>query len=276
MNKKAKKVLTVLTGMAAAWAFAIKPRLRSKPDLLEIRGYDFAHRGYWDPDARIPENSMAAFQAVLDHGYGIMMDVRISRDGDPVVIHDSRLSRMCGVEGIVENSSRAELNVLKLSGTQEGIPGLREVLDLVDGQVPVVMNLHVLNGNYRSLCNRVCEILDGYDGVFAIESIDPRVLKWFRDERSEYIRGQMIDHSHRSGTTWKNRVWDFFCDSLLMNFLTSPDFISCNMEDRKNLSLRYCELLYHVDQMYWTVENMDQYEQLKTNGQIPIFQGFEP
>lgn len=275
MGKGLRRVITFLTGTAVAWAFAVKPRLFGKPDLGEIRRYDYAHRGLHNSKDHIPENSLLAFQKAMDMGYGISMDVRITKEGVPVVFRDSRLHRMCQEAGTVETSTLEMLQQMRLEGTEEEIPTLEAALALVDGQVPVLLNLHVDSGNFEELCSAVCDVLDGYDGVFAVEAFDVRVLKWFKEQRNNFIRGQMIDHGHRSGQTMVNRIWDFFCNSLLMNFLTAPDFISCNLKDRKNPSLILCHLLYRVERIEWTVHNLEEYELVKTDGSIAVFEDLE-
>ena len=271
-----RRFMGFAVGAAAAWAFAVKPRVFGKPDMSEIRRYDYARRGFFDPVKKIPENSMAAFRAAVEHGYGMTMDVRITRDGIPVLFHDQRLYRMTGIDGTVENSTLAELRELKLERTDEGIPTLEEALQMVDGRVPVILELHVCEGNQEALCELTCDVLDVYEGVFAVQSFDPRVLRWFRQQRNEYIRGQMVDYSYSSGTTIRSRVWDLFCASLFMNFLTEPDMISCSMGSRMNPSLWLCRALYRVPRFEWTVRSIESYEEVRTGGAIAVFESIEP
>ena len=275
-NRGLRKVLGFAFGTAAAWAFAVKPRVWGKPDLSEIRRYDYAHRGFFDPTKGIPENSLAAYRAAVEHGYGITMDVRITRDGVPVLFHDERLYRMTGVDGSVENSTLEELKALQLGRSEETIPTLQEALDLIDGQVPVLLELHVCEGNYEVLCDLTCDVLDVYEGVFAIEAFDPRVLRWFRQQRNEYVRGQLVDYNHSSGYSIKSRIWDLFCMSLFMNFLTEPDMIACSMGSRMNPSLWLCRVLYNVLRLDWTVKSMEDYEQVRTGGAVAVFEVIEP
>ncbi len=277
MSKKTmRKVLGFAFGTAAAWAVAVKPRIWGKPDLSEIRRYDYARRGFFDPVKKIPENSLASCRAAIEHGYGITMDVRITRDGVPVLFHDERIYRMTGIDGTIENCTLAELRELKLGRTEETIPTLQEALELVDGQVPVLLELHVSEGNYETLCDLTCDVLDVYEGVFAVQAFDPRVLRWFRQQRNEYIRGQLVDYNHSSGISLKSRIWDFFSASLFMNFLTEPDMISYNTGSRINPSLWICRVLYNTLRLEWTVKSMDEYERVRTDGSIAIFEAIEP
>ena len=276
MGKAMKKLFALAAGTTTAWALAIRPRTSGKPDMSEIRKYDFADRGYYNIRKKVPENSLPAFQAAVDHGYGIVMDVRLSRDGVPVIFRDSRLWRVCGGEGTVENTLWQKLKEYRLSGTEESIPSLGEALKLVDAQVPELLKLNTEMDNYGVLCARVCEVLDSYDGVFAVESFDYRAVKWFKDHRPEYIRGQMMERHVKHGGTELNPVQDFVRFNLLTNFLASPDFISCNLADRRTVSLLFCRLLYRVQTMDWTVRSMEEYELVKTDESIVVFEDIEP
>ncbi|MGI6089439.1 MAG: glycerophosphodiester phosphodiesterase family protein [Bilifractor porci] len=276
MGKHAKKVIGAVIGTAAAWAFAVKPRIFNKPDLSEIRKYDYANGGFSSPEKGIPENSIPAFRDAIAHGYGIRLDVRLTRDGVPVVFSDSLVARMCAANGSVENSTLEELKELRLEGTEETIPTLREALEFIDGQVPVILNILVEDQDYNAISDQVCDVADEYEGVFAIESLDPRVLRWFRKQRREFVRGQVIDYRHSTGGALKNLLWDFLCASLLMNFLTEPDYISSRPDQRYNPSLWICRCLYRVQRMNWTIRSMEAYEEAKTDGAVVVFEEIEP
>ena len=127
MAKFVRNVLgTVLTG-AAAWAVLIKPRTAGRPDLEGLQMYDYAHRGLHDAAAGVPENSLAAFRKAVENGYGMELDVHLTRDGKLAVIHDSNLERVCGAEGRVEDLTWEELQNFRLLGTEEKIPSLSQV-----------------------------------------------------------------------------------------------------------------------------------------------------
>ena len=276
MGKTMRRFLGFTFGTAAAWAFAVKPRIWDKPDMYEIRRYDYARKGLFDPDKKIPENSLAAFREAVDHGYGVTLDVRRTRDGIPVVFHDEHLYRMTERDGQVEMRTLEELKELRLYRSEETIPTLEEALNLIDGQVPVLVELKTDGENVQALCDSVCEVLDKYEGVFAVQSVDPRVLRWFRQERNEYIRGQVVDYNYCSGYTVTSRIWDLFCSSLLMNFMTEPDMLVCSMSVRYNPSVWICRLLYHIPRLNWTVRTLEEYEAVKTDGATALFEQIEP
>ena len=276
MGRKLKTAIGVAVGLMAAWAYAVKPRIFGKPDLSEIRRYDFASGGWFDRKKKIPENSLPAIRAAVEHGYGVRLDVRLCRDGEPVIFRDSRLFRMCGSEGSVENSTLEELRRLKLDGSEEMIPTLKEALEAIDAQVPVLLCLHAENDNFESLASQACADCDLYDGVFAVESDDPRVLRWFRSHRKEYIRGTVIGGAHSSGRSLFEVLRDLIRFSMLLNFLTEPDYVSVSLDASFNPSLWLCRCIYRIQRMGWTVRTMEEYESVRTDGAVAVFEEIEP
>ena len=273
---KRRKLFGFIVGTAAAWTAAVKPRIWGKPDLSEVRRYDYARRGLYNSRKGIPENSLAAIRSAIEHGYGVALDVRISRDGVPVLFHDERTYRLTGLDGTIENTALEELGALRLDGTEEIIPTLGEALELINARVPVLVQLHVCEGNVEALCDRVCEVLDAYDGVFVLQAFDPRVLTWFRRQRNEYIRSQLVDYGYRSGQGWKERLWAFAAMNLFMNWFTEPDLIACSRTSRFNPSVWICRILYRTLYLEWPVQTMEEYELAKIDGSIAVFEDIEP
>ena len=107
-------------------------------------GRPFAHRGLHDEHR--PENSMAAFEAAVQAGYPIELDVRVSADGQAIVFHDAKLKRMTDANGLVAEANAEALKKFCLGGSQEGIPGLSEVLDMISGRVPVIVEIKTCLG----------------------------------------------------------------------------------------------------------------------------------
>ena len=118
--------LGVLLILAALWLLAIRGRT-GHPQLDTLRGWSYAHRGLHG-DGR-PENSMAAFRASLDTGYGIELDIHLLSDGNLAVLHDSKLERTTGASGVIEDLTTDDLKNYHLEGTDETIPLFRDVLD---------------------------------------------------------------------------------------------------------------------------------------------------
>ena len=139
MKKLGKVLLTLLIVLAVLFTVLIAPRTIGAASLDHMEGYHYAHRGYHDGNVAVPENSLASFQAAIDAGYGIELDVQLSSDKIPMVFHDADLLRVCGVEGKIWDYTCAELQQMKLFDTEETIPTLQEALALIDGQVPILV-----------------------------------------------------------------------------------------------------------------------------------------
>ena len=158
-----------------------KRRLRRWPLLTQYR---YAHRGLHDEAAGIPENSLTAFRRAAEMGYGAELDVHLTRDGRLVVIHDSDLTRLCGVSRQVEEMTAAELSGLRLRGTEEPIPFLEQVLPLFVDRQPLVIEMKVARNSVQ-LVDALCAALEGYRGDYCVECFDPWALYVLRLRRPE-------------------------------------------------------------------------------------------
>ena len=176
----------VLLLAAAIYLYMIKPA--GRVDIAKY-GKKFAHRGLWDQES--PENSLTAFQKAVNAGYGIEFDIHKTCDGHVVVFHDDTLTRMCGVEGKVEQKTLAELKELRLLGTDQQIPTLEEMLALVDGRVPLLVELKG-ESTATGLCPVADAILSQYKGDYIIESFNPLLVRWYRKNRPDVVRGQLF------------------------------------------------------------------------------------
>jgi len=154
-----------------------------------------AHRGLHAARDGRPENSLAAFARCCTHGFPAELDVRLTRDREVVVFHDRALRRMTGADGRVEDRDAAELRARTELGTRERVPLLREVLELVDGRVPLLVEVKA-GAPYPALEHAVLEALDGYTGEVAIQSFKRRMLR-------ELDRAEA---THAIGHLWRRRT----------------------------------------------------------------------
>ena len=148
-------IIAAILILAAVYLFMIAPRMIGKPDVSALRGVHYAHRGLHDNKSDAPENSMKAFQKAVDAGYGIELDVQLSKDQIPVVFHDETLNRMCGVDGKVWQYTLKELQKMKLADSDETIPTFEAVLKTVGGKVPLIVEYKL-----DVPSTKVCEIAD--------------------------------------------------------------------------------------------------------------------
>ena len=264
---------TALVG-AGLYAWAQAPR-RSHPGMDKLRKYRYAHRGLHDLAMGIPENSLAAFQRAVDHGFGAELDVHLTRDGQLVVIHDSQLERLCGVSRVVEDLTYEELAALPLLGTEHHAPLLREVLDLFEGKTPLIVELKTWQGNAEPLSAAVNLMLKTYTGDYCIESFDPRVVSWFRTYSPETIRGQ-LSYDYIRGDSSRTPVEQFVLTHMLMNHAGRPDFVAYNFPDRKKLPVQVSRGILGAQQVSWTIRTLEDMHAAEAEGAIVIFENFIP
>uniref|UniRef100_UPI0026ED6D14 glycerophosphodiester phosphodiesterase family protein n=1 Tax=Phenylobacterium aquaticum TaxID=1763816 RepID=UPI0026ED6D14 len=147
-----------------------------------------AHRGLWTPDGA-PENSLGAFQAACQAGYGIELDVHLSADGEAMVFHDYSLKRMCGEEGKIKDRTAADLGEIRLKGTDERIPTLLEALAVIGHRAMVHVELKTPFGEVGPLEQRVHEILIDHAGPTCVIGFNPYSHAWFAERFPGVLRG---------------------------------------------------------------------------------------
>ena len=188
------------------------------------------------PVPRVPENSMAAFRAALDGGYGIELDVHLMRDGKLAVIHDASLKRTAGADVKIEDLTEADLPNYPLEGTDEIIPLFSQVLELYAGKAPLIIELKAERGNHAALTKAVCDLMDGYTGSYCMESFDPRCVAWLTKNRPDIVRGQLTENFVINKRSPLPMYLKFILTHQLENFLIRPDFIAYKFTDRKTVS----------------------------------------
>ena len=200
-------------------------------DPSAFTGIFYAHRGLYDNSRGIPENSLPAFRAAADKGYGVELDVQLSSDGAVVVFHDDTLDRVCGVHGNVADFSLEELQRMKLLDTEDVMPLFTDVLDVLSrGAGPLIVELKAGKRN-GELCEKTRELLRAYPGVYCVESFDPNIVTWFRKNAPEIVRGQLsmpADH-YAAGV---NPLLKRLLAGCWFSFRNRPDFIAYQIGPR--------------------------------------------
>ncbi len=196
------------------------PRVEHTDRTAWLKRLPIAHRGLHN--SRLPENSLAAFQKAVEGGYGIELDVQLSADCKVVVFHDYNLKRMTGLDREVRDLAWSRLKELHLAGTGHGIPLFTEVLALVDGQVPLLIEVKN-EGHVGRLEQAVVEDLKSYSGQYAVQSFNPFVLRYFREHAPGIVRGQLSGTFKGENLAF---IKIFLLKYLLLNFLSRPAFVS--------------------------------------------------
>ena len=266
-----KKYLLAIPMAAGAYAFLVAPRMMNKPDVSVLKGVHYAHRGLHDNHSDAPENSMKAFKKAVDAGYGIEMDIQLTKDKIPVVFHDETLNRMCGVEGKVWEFTFEELQKLTLAESEERIPKFEDVLALVGGKVPLIVE-YKLDVPSTEVCEIADPMLQAYNGIYCIESFHPYAVKWYREHRPEVIRGQLSQDFSKQ-EKYKGKFIFWLLSNLLTNVLTRPDFIAYNHKDADMFSRKVCSLMGALPVAY-TIKSQEEYEKAKDQFELFIFDSF--
>jgi len=269
----------------------------------ELKKYRYAHRGLHDKPT-IPENSLAAFKRAVDNGFGMELDVHLTLDNKLVVTHDSNLRRVTtvradhkavtpdnmefptevtiGCERAVEEMTLEEIQSYPLEESDERVPELSDVLKLVQGRTPIIVELKPRGGNHKALADKTVEVLKDYDGVFCVESFNSFAVLYLARQYPEIVRGQLASNLTRDArekkpddpresfktsafTTWMVR-------DMRMNILSKPDFAAYNFRDRRNKHFRNFDGL----KVIWTIRNALDLELSERLGAICIFENFIP
>lgn len=231
-----------------------------------LRDWRFAHRGLHQPG--VPENSRAAFAAAIARGMGIECDIQRSSDGQAMVFHDHELDRLTAESGPVSQYNAETLGQIPLKGSTETIPTLRQVLEQVDGQVPLLIEIKSRRGDNRRLastCLAVRRVLEGYTGPHAVMSFDPRVVRWFSEHSVLTVRGLVV-------TEENDKALPGMIRRRLALWHARPDFLAYDIRD---LPSRFAAAQRRrgLPITTWTVRDPDQAENAMIYADAPIAEG---
>jgi len=265
----------ILLVLVVLYLLAIMPKMFGRADITPFKGRFYAHRGLFNNKSEAPENSYAAFKKAVEAGYGIELDIHLSKDKVPVIMHDKHLLRACGFDGLISDFTVAELKEkFKLFKSDERIPTLAEVLELVDGKVPLIIEFKEDYTNIE-LCEVAAPMLDKYKGVWCMESFNPLLVRWYRKNRPHIMRGQLAENVWHDPNGRRNII-SWACQNLMFNFLTKPDFVAFDHREMNMLSFTLNKKLYHINTFAWTIKSQEQLENAKKKFDYMIFDSFIP
>ena len=275
------KIVLILAACAALLflltALAIRPAADAGEKMRRFCGRRYAHRGLHDAAAGIPENSLAAFRRAVEAGYGIELDLHLTTDGQLAVFHDDTLDRDCGVSGRVEEKSYDELLEYRLLGTEERIPLFSQVLEIVGGRIPLIIEVKYQK-NYAALCAAMMEELKDYAGEYCVESFHPLVIRWMQKNHPEIARGLLADRYVTGETGMRhNSLPTWLSQEILYNWLLKPDFIAYNyLTAEKTRLLALSRRLWHTPCVAWTVRQQEKEPLALARFDAVIFEGYRP
>ncbi|EPZ52314.1 glycerophosphodiester phosphodiesterase family protein [Bacteriovorax sp. BAL6_X] len=230
-----------------------------------------AHRGLHDD--KKPENTMAAFKAAIKYNYAIELDVHLSSDGHVVVFHDETLERLTGSNGKVSQYTLDSLKQLYIKETKEKIPTLKEVLELVNGQVPLIIELKVFE-HTGELESEVMKVLQGYEGDYTIQSFNPFTLKWFRKHYPAVILGLLVTRDFSDTTL--NPLKQKLLENMTFIPVIRPDYIGLDIDTYSKVQLSIIKHFTFNKIVFWTVRTKEQMRTAKRLGANIIFENIKP
>lgn len=234
-------------------------------DLSWLTARPIAHRGHHDMNVSRWENTLSAFRSAVDHGYAIECDVHLAADGIPVVFHDHELKRLTGREGHVDELTSAELATLSVGGTRDHVPSLRDMLALVSGKVPLVIELKGIEGQDDGLTRAVASALAAYPGKAAIMSFDHHIIRRFEAEAPGIPGGLTAE-----GTGIAEIEAHF---SMLAHGIA---FVSYNVDHLPNPFVSFVRERLSMPVITWTVRDSERVRRTYEHADQMTFEGFDP
>lgn len=215
--------------------------------------YIITHRGIHD-NTNIYENTLEAFKLSIKKGYAIELDIRMTKDKQIIVFHDNNTKRLTKKDLIVEENTYQELNNQNILH----IPLLKEVLELVKGKVPLLIEIKPTKKT-GELETNLMTILNNYKGKYAIQSFSPKVLYWFRKNYPKVLRGQlsMKYHKHKLSTLKK-----YILSNMLFNTITKPNFISYKYNELSPNQIKKYKKK-NIKLIGWTITNEKEFNHYK-------------
>lgn len=225
--------------------------LRSEYDPRLFHG--IAHRGYHDDIS--PENSLSAFKKAIEANLPFECDVHLTKDGEILICHDGDLQRMTGIPGKIEELTLAEIRGKYKLPDGSDLPLLKEALQLCQERVPIVVELKVVNANYKPLAEKTLALLEGIQNKknITIISFDPRALKSCK--KKGFSLGLLVE---------KNNTWVL----MFRGFFDYLDIEDCLVNDKRVLSYRKKGRLVNV----WTIDTKEKLDYIRGKVDMITFQ----
>ena len=227
-----------------------------------------AHRGLHGKN--VPENSLAAFSKAIEKGYAIEFDVQMLTDGTLVIFHDESLARMTGNDGYLKYLHKEDLKALTLKDTKEHIPTLEQALELIDGKVPILLEV---KNPYKvgKIEQAVIDIMKKYKGEFAVQSFNPYSVAYFKKHAPNFVRGQL-------SSFFKGERLNFFKKLVLRRMslnkkVSEPHFI--NYEESA-LPNRYVKKYKDLPLLAHVVKSKEEYLKVVKYCDNIVFENFDP
>lgn len=263
-------LLMSLLALALLYFYLAAPSFK-RPGARALSGKLYAHRGLHDGNRQVFENSMKAFSLAADSGYGIEMDVQLTRDRVLVIHHDASTARICGADKTITQTDYADLPPLP---DGSAIPLFSDFLTLIAGRVPLVVEIKS-HGDHDQTAAATLAALRQYKGPFCVESFHPHIVRYVRLHAPDVVRGQLA-----SGKPYAGKPKSFFSHfthkHLLHNFCGRPHFIAYDCNHQASPSLPIARRLFGAFLVAWTVRDQATLDKVRKRYDSWIFESFIP
>lgn len=267
--------LGVVLFLAVLYLFLVFPARADRAERAKFERRYYAHRGLFSNSGELPpENSLEAFDRACLAGFGSELDVQFTSDGELIVFHDNDYKRAAGQDKNVWDVPFEEARSYRLFSREFGIPTFDEVLRCVDGRAPLIIEIKAegrTNEQYYELCRRVDGALAGYKGDYCIESFNPFVMRWWRKNRPQIVRGQLLSAPKDYPKSLPG-IARFMLGNLMLDFLSRPNFVAydCNsVPSALALNRRL-----GVMSVMWTVKDFETAKRLEKTSDAIIFDSY--
>lgn len=235
-------------------------------EVKDLKGLMIAHRGLYNE--KIIENTIPAFSMALDKNIPIELDLRLLKDGNIVVYHDHNLKRLMNINKDIYGYTYDEIKQLTFPNTNTHIPLFKDVLDLVNKKVLIVVEIKEMrNVSYKEYCKKIESILNKYDGNFVIKSFDIRIVNWFL-KNTDYITGLLIGKPNK-----KKKLYCWIINKKMILKLLNPDFLSVDYHLLSDKKIQKFKQKNPV--LTWTIRNQKTLNEVKDKADGYLVEGFD-
>ncbi len=229
-----------------------------------IKELPVAHRGYHDLNNTVWENTLSAFSRAVEAGFAIECDLHYASDGVPIIFHDEDLERLCNLKGDVRERTSGELGLIAIGGTKDKVPTLKQLLNLVQGKVPLVLELKGREADDEGFGETVLEVLEGYEGKVALMSFDHWLLKDLKDLGAPYPVGLTANGNTAEEYATHEKAMELGLDFISYYYADLPNSFITRQRDKG------------IPVITWTVRDEDARKRTFDNADQMTFEGFDP
>jgi glycerophosphoryl diester phosphodiesterase len=229
-----------------------------------IKELPVAHRGYHDLNNTVWENTLSAFSRAVEAGFAIECDLHYASDGVPIIFHDEDLERLCNLKGDVRERTSGELGLIAIGGTKDKVPTLKQLLNLVQGKVPLVLELKGREADDEGFAESVLEVLEGYEGKVALMSFDHWLLKDLKELGAPYPVGLTANGNTAEEYATHEKAMELGLDFTSYYYADLPNSFMSRQRDKG------------IPVITWTVRDEDARKRTFDNADQMTFEGFDP